>query len=107
MPRPLSLPRTVFWEASSFTSRIVGHPEAILQGVDLMDAVDFRRAVVRHRGSQAPFFDSGEPVVGFTTLDPPDLGPLHFVALGAFGRWNVGPWSPAVEAIWEGKPPGG
>jgi 3D-(3,5/4)-trihydroxycyclohexane-1,2-dione acylhydrolase (decyclizing) len=27
-------------------------------------------------------------------------------ALGAFGRWNVGPWSPAVEAIWEGKPPG-
>jgi len=28
-------------------------------------------------------------------------------ALGAFGRWNVGPWSPAVEAMWEGKLPGG
>jgi 3D-(3,5/4)-trihydroxycyclohexane-1,2-dione acylhydrolase (decyclizing) len=24
-------------------------------------------------------------------------------ALGAFGRWNVGPWSEAVQAIWEGK----
>jgi len=26
-----------------------------------------------------------------------------YAALGAFGRWNVGPWSPEVEAIWEGK----
>lgn len=26
-----------------------------------------------------------------------------YVTLGAFGRWNVGPWSPEVEAIWEGK----
>jgi 3D-(3,5/4)-trihydroxycyclohexane-1,2-dione acylhydrolase (decyclizing) len=24
-------------------------------------------------------------------------------ALGAFGRWNVGPWSATVESIWEGK----
>ena len=30
------------------------------------------------------------------------LGPEEYAALGAFGRWNVGPWSPAVEAIWEG-----
>jgi 3D-(3,5/4)-trihydroxycyclohexane-1,2-dione acylhydrolase (decyclizing) len=31
------------------------------------------------------------------------LGPEEYAALGAFGRWNVGPWSPAVETIWEGK----
>jgi len=33
------------------------------------------------------------------------FGRDKYAALGAFGRWNVGPWSPAVEAIWEGKPP--
>jgi 3D-(3,5/4)-trihydroxycyclohexane-1,2-dione acylhydrolase (decyclizing) len=31
------------------------------------------------------------------------LGHHKYAALGAFGRWNVGPWSPGVEAIWEGK----
>ncbi len=31
------------------------------------------------------------------------FGPEKYAALDAFGRWNVGPWSPAVEAIWEGK----
>jgi 3D-(3,5/4)-trihydroxycyclohexane-1,2-dione acylhydrolase (decyclizing) len=31
------------------------------------------------------------------------FGRDKYAALGAFGRWNVGPWSPAVEAIWEGK----
>ncbi len=31
------------------------------------------------------------------------LGQEEHAALGAFGRWNVGPWSPTVEAIWEGK----
>ncbi len=31
------------------------------------------------------------------------LGAEKYAALGAFGRWNVGPWSPTVEAIWEGK----
>jgi len=74
-----------------------------VQGVDVVAGVEFRRPVVRDGGSPASFFDSGKPVMGFTTLDPPDLGPLNFAALGAFGRWNVGPWSPAVEAIWEGK----
>ena len=31
------------------------------------------------------------------------LGPEEYAALGAFGRWNVGPWSEQVEKIWEGK----
>jgi len=31
------------------------------------------------------------------------FGRDKYAALGAFGRWNMGPWSPAVEAIWEGK----
>ena len=31
------------------------------------------------------------------------LGPEKYAALGAFGRWNVGPWSQTVEDIWEGK----
>lgn len=31
------------------------------------------------------------------------MGSEEHTALGAFGRWNVGPWSPVVEAIWEGK----
>jgi 3D-(3,5/4)-trihydroxycyclohexane-1,2-dione acylhydrolase (decyclizing) len=31
------------------------------------------------------------------------FGRDHYVALDAFGRWNVGPWSEEVEAIWEGK----
>jgi len=44
--------------------------------------------------------------MGFTTTDPSGLGPVDFAGLGAFGRWNVGPGSPAVEAIWESKPPG-
>jgi 3D-(3,5/4)-trihydroxycyclohexane-1,2-dione acylhydrolase (decyclizing) len=30
------------------------------------------------------------------------FGPEKYTTLGAFGRWNVGPWSEAVEAIWEG-----
>jgi len=33
------------------------------------------------------------------------FGREKYTALGAFGRWNVGPWSEAVEAIWEGKTP--
>ena len=31
------------------------------------------------------------------------LGEESYSALGAFGRWNVGPWSGTVEGIWEGK----
>ena len=31
------------------------------------------------------------------------FGRDKYAALAAFGRWNVGPWSSAVEAIWEGK----
>lgn len=31
------------------------------------------------------------------------FGQEQYAALGAFGRWNVGSWSPTVEAIWEGK----
>jgi 3D-(3,5/4)-trihydroxycyclohexane-1,2-dione acylhydrolase (decyclizing) len=31
------------------------------------------------------------------------LGQEEGAALGAFGRWNVGPWSEGVQAIWEGK----
>ena len=31
------------------------------------------------------------------------FGPEEYAALGAFGRWNVGPWSEQVEKIWEGK----
>lgn len=31
------------------------------------------------------------------------LGQEPYAALGAFGRWNVGPWSETVQAIWEGK----
>ncbi len=31
------------------------------------------------------------------------MGPEEHSALGAFGRWNVGPWSKTVESIWEGK----
>lgn len=34
------------------------------------------------------------------------FGRHKYAALGAFGRWNVGPWSREVEAIWEGKAPG-
>jgi len=52
---------------------------------------------------QRPSSPAADRSWAFTTLDPPGLGPLNFAALGAFGRWNVGPWSPAVEAIWEGK----
>jgi 3D-(3,5/4)-trihydroxycyclohexane-1,2-dione acylhydrolase (decyclizing) len=29
------------------------------------------------------------------------FGREKYAALGAFGRWNVGPWSRTVEAIWE------
>ena len=31
------------------------------------------------------------------------LGEESYSALGAFGRWNVRPWSDTVEGIWEGK----
>ena len=31
------------------------------------------------------------------------IGQEKYGALGAFGRWNVGPWSQNVESIWEGK----
>lgn len=31
------------------------------------------------------------------------FGKHQYGALGAFGRWSVGPWSETVESIWEGK----
>lgn len=34
------------------------------------------------------------------------FGREKYTTLGAFGCWNVGPWSEAVEAIWEGIGPG-
>jgi len=86
-----SEPRGAYRRCSTF--QVVGHPRAILQGVDLVDAVEFRRPVVRDGGSPASFFDSGKPVAGFTALDPPDLGPLNFAALAASaaGTWARGP----------------